>query len=263
MTEKKFTIKKVKQLLNETPVDKQLLTQLQDDKRAGVQQALRTYYHRQEREQARREAFQQRLVIERSYWEKGVQYVAGIDEVGRGPLAGPVVAAAVILPHDFALYDVNDSKQLSATKREVLYQQILTEAVAVAVGWADNRLIDEVNIYQATITAMEQAVADLTVRPDQLLIDAMTIASDVPQQKLIKGDAKSASIAAASIVAKVNRDHLMAFYDEIYPGYEFGHNAGYGTKAHLQGLANYGVSPIHRRTFEPIKTGLVTGKYSG
>ena len=251
MAEKKFTIKKVKQLLNETPVDKQLLTQLQDDKRAGVQQALRTYYHRQEREQARREAFQQRLVIERSY------------EVGRGPLAGPVVAAAVILPHDFDLYDVNDSKQLSATKREALYQQILTEAVAVAVGWADNRLIDEVNIYQATITAMEQAVADLTVRPDQLLIDAMTIASDVPQQKLIKGDAKSASIAAASIVAKVNRDHLMAFYDEIYPGYEFDHNAGYGTKAHLQGLANYGVSPIHRRTFEPIKTGLVTGKYSG
>ena len=116
MAEKKLTIKKVKQLLNETPVDKQLLTQLQDDKRAGVQQALRTYYHRQEREQARREAFQQRLVIERSYWEKGVQYVAGIDEVGRGPLAGPVVAAAVILPHDFALYDVNDSKQLSATK---------------------------------------------------------------------------------------------------------------------------------------------------
>lgn len=249
----KLTIKQVKELLASTP-SQQELELLASDERKGVQTQLQSYYKKQAQLAQKQEQFAKRLTLERQLWQQDIDYIAGIDEVGRGPLAGPVVSAAVILPHDFNLVDVNDSKQLSEKKREELYLKILEVAVSVSIGIADNQLIDDINIYQATRQAMKQAVENLSVQPQHLLIDAMQIDSQIPQDKLIKGDAKSASIAAASIVAKVYRDHLMTFYDRLYPGYDFAKNDGYGTKNHLAGLESLGITPIHRLTFEPVKS---------
>ena len=178
------------------------------------------------------------------------EYICGIDEVGRGPLAGPVVAAAVILPKDREILYLNDSKKLSEKKREVLYDEIMEKAVSVGVGFASPARIDEINILQATYEAMRMAISKLSVRPDVLLNDAVTIPEvDIPQVPIIKGDAKSKSIAAASIIAKVTRDRLMVEYDEVMPGYDFASNKGYGTKAHIAGLKELGPTPIHRRSF--------------
>jgi len=229
-----------------------LFQEYADDPRAGVQKLMQTTHHRLAKLIEEKRAFEQRFFYERKYRQEGHQLIAGIDEVGRGPLAGPVVTCAVILPEDFNVIEVNDSKQLSDHQRELLYPQILDQAIAVGIGMQSAQQIDQLNIYQATRVAMLQAVTQLRVQPDQLLIDAMQIDSDIPQLKLIHGDAKSVSIGAASIVAKVFRDHLMQSYDVLYPGYEFAHNAGYGTKAHLQGLKDLGPSKIHRRTFAPV-----------
>ena len=178
------------------------------------------------------------------------EYICGIDEVGRGPLAGPVVAAAVILPKDQEILYLNDSKKLSEKKRELLYDEIMAKAVAVGIGFASPARIDEINILQATYEAMRIAISELSVRPDVLLNDAVTIPEvDIPQVPIIKGDAKSKSIAAASIIAKVTRDRLMVEYDEVMPGYDFASNKGYGTKAHIAGLKELGPTPIHRRSF--------------
>ncbi len=178
------------------------------------------------------------------------RYICGIDEVGRGPLAGPVVAGAVILPKDNPILYLNDSKKLSAKKRELLYDEIMEKAVAAGIGIAGPQRIDEINILQATYEAMRLAIADLKVRPDILLNDAVTIPEvDIPQVPIIKGDAKSVSIAAASIIAKVTRDRLMVEYEQVLPGYDFANNKGYGTKAHIAGLKELGPSPIHRATF--------------
>ena len=178
------------------------------------------------------------------------QYICGIDEVGRGPLAGPVVAGAVILPKDEPILYLNDSKKLSEKKREALYDEIMEKALATGIGIVSPARIDEINILQATYEAMRQAIAKLKVRPDLLLNDAVTIPEvDIPQVPIIKGDAKSVSIAAASIIAKVTRDRLMMEYDEVLPGYDFASNKGYGTKAHIAGLKELGPSPIHRATF--------------
>lgn len=178
------------------------------------------------------------------------RYICGIDEVGRGPLAGPVVAGAVILPKDNPILYLNDSKKLSAKKRELLYDEIMEKAVAAGIGIAGPQRIDEINILQATYEAMRMAIADLKVRPDILLNDAVTIPEvDIPQVPIIKGDAKSVSIAAASIIAKVTRDRLMVEYEQVLPGYDFANNKGYGTKAHIAGLKELGPSPIHRVTF--------------
>ena len=247
----KRTIKEIREWLQTEPTEAEVAA-LRTDSRKGVQRLIAQYERFQEKKQRAQEAFAHRLVIERRLWQAGNKYVAGIDEVGRGPLAGPVIAAAVILPHDFNLVAVNDSKQLSAPLREHLYGQILSQAVAVAVGTASNELIDRINIYEATRVAMKEAVDYLAVTPSHLIVDAMQVPVALPQERLIKGDAKSASVAAASIVAKVVRDRLMQFYDELYPGYGFGQNAGYGTKEHLAGLDCQGVTPIHRRTFSPV-----------
>lgn len=178
------------------------------------------------------------------------QSICGIDEVGRGPLAGPVVAGAVILPKDVQILYLNDSKKLSEKKREMLYDEIMEKAVATGIGMVSPARIDEINILQATYEAMRMAIADLNVRPDILLNDAVTIPEvDIKQVPIIKGDAKSVSIAAASIIAKVTRDRLMAEYDKIMPGYDFAKNKGYGTKAHIEGLKKLGPCPIHRETF--------------
>ena len=185
---------------------------------------------------------------ERKYEREG--YVCGIDEVGRGPLAGPVVACACILPKDCNILYINDSKKLSKKKREELYDIIMQEAVAVGIGYNSPERIDEINILQATFEAMREAISKLSVTPDILLNDAVTIPGvDIKQVPIIKGDAKSISIGAASIVAKVTRDRLMEDYDKLFPEYGFASNMGYGTAVHIKAIKEIGPCPIHRRSF--------------
>ena len=177
-------------------------------------------------------------------------YICGIDEVGRGPLAGPVVAAAVILPKDCDILYINDSKKLSEKKREMLYEEIMEKAVSVGIGMAGPERIDEINILQATYEAMREAVSKLDPQPDLMLNDAVKIPGiSIPQVSIIKGDAKSASIGAASIIAKVTRDRMMVEYDRIFPEYGFAANKGYGTAVHIAALKELGSTPIHRRSF--------------
>ena len=178
------------------------------------------------------------------------QYICGIDEVGRGPFAGPVVAGAVILPKDDPILYLNDSKKLSEKKREALYDEIMEKAVSVGVGIASPETIDEINILQADYVAMREAVSQLTPKPEVFLNDAVTIPGiEGRQVPIIKGDAKSLSIAAASIIAKVTRDRMMREYDKLFPEYDFAKNKGYGTKAHIEGIKKQGICDIHRRTF--------------
>ena len=177
-------------------------------------------------------------------------YICGIDEVGRGPLAGPVTAAAVILPKDLRLPYINDSKKLSEKRREELYRQITDKAIAIGIGYASPSRIDEINILQATYEAMREAISNLSVTPTKLLVDAVRIPEiEIPQVAIVKGDARSISIAAASIIAKVTRDSLMQAYEEQYPGYGFASNKGYGTAEHIRALGEIGPCPIHRKTF--------------
>ena len=193
--------------------------------------------------------------IEESYYKNGnegkpVQWIAGVDEAGRGPLAGPVVAAAVVLPRGFNILGVNDSKKLSEKRREELFGKIMETAAAVGVGIRDHQRIDEINILNAAKEAMADAVEGLSVKPDIVLIDALTLEGlEIPQRGIIKGDSRSVSIAAASIIAKVTRDRMMLEFADRYPGYSFEKNKGYGTKAHYDGLDRQGTCPIHRRTF--------------
>ncbi|WP_125703486.1 ribonuclease HII [Lacticaseibacillus daqingensis] len=245
------TLSELKALLTAPSVDPALLATLAADPRVGVQRLLAQYDHRQATARAEQLAMVARTRFERELWPR-YPHIAGIDEVGRGPLAGPVVTAAVILPHTFDL-PVNDSKQLTAHVREALFPQIISQAVAVSLGVADAPMIDRENIYHATELAMGDAVRHLRVQPDFLLVDAMTVPVPTPQRKLIKGDANSISIAAASIVAKVVRDRLMTLYDQIYPGYDFCDNMGYGTAKHLAGLDQLGITPIHRLSFAPVR----------
>lgn len=195
-----------------------------------------------------KERMHEMFAYERKYGQ--YNYICGVDEVGRGPFAGPVVAAAVILPKDCDILYLNDSKKISEKKRDILYDEIYEKAVAVGIGMASEKVIDEINILQATYKAMQSAIEKLEVVPDLLLNDAVTIPEiSIPQVPIIKGDAKSASIAAASIVAKVTRDRMMKEYDAVYPGYQFARNKGYGTKAHIEAIKAQGICEIHRRTF--------------
>ena len=220
----------------------------EQDSRIGVQNLAARYRKKQAALVQERE----RLKQMHFYEEKYSQYrcICGIDEAGRGPLAGPVVAGAVILPADCEILYLNDSKKLSEKKRELLYDEIYEKAVAIGIGMSSEEVIDEINILQATYKAMQQAISKLSIKPDLLLNDAVTIPDvEIEQVPIIKGDAKSASIAAASIVAKVTRDRMMKEYDIIYPGYDFAKNKGYGTKAHIEGIKKQGICDIHRRTF--------------
>lgn len=189
--------------------------------------------------------------FENELYESGIKYIAGIDEVGRGPLVGPVVTAAVILPRDFYDERINDSKKLTEKKRELLYDVIMENAVSVGIGISSEDVIDEINILEATKKAMIEAVNNLSVRPEHLLIDAVKLDIDIPQTSIIKGDAKSESIAAASIVAKVTRDRMMIELDKLHPEYDFKHNKGYGTKKHIEAIEKYGIIKEHRKTFAP------------
>lgn len=226
----------------------ELISLYEGDERSGVQAAVAAARKRiaaYEKEVLRTEGMWR---YEREYGK--YSYICGIDEVGRGPLAGPVVAGAVILPKDCSLLYLNDSKKLSEKKREELYAEIMEAAVAVGIGYNTPERIDEINILQATYEAMREAVSHLSVKPDLLLNDAVTIPKiDIRQVPIIKGDAKSISIAAASIVAKVTRDRLMVKYDEVYPEYGFASNKGYGSSMHIDAIKKYGPTPIHRKSF--------------
>ncbi|WP_223895106.1 ribonuclease HII [Lactobacillus helsingborgensis] len=248
-----MTIGEIKKLLQNGTVSAEDLALLENDSRVGVQKLVLSYRNRQQKLAKKKAAFLKRFAYEKAFWAKK-QVVAGVDEVGRGPLAGPVVTAAVVIDDSFDLVDVNDSKKLSARRRLELYPLILQKAVSVAVGVKSAQIIDQINIYEADRLAMAEAVRNLDVKPDALLVDAMQVPVNLPQVRLIKGDAKSNSIAAASIVAKVFRDKLMADYGLIYPEYHFAENAGYGTKEHLAAIKKYGATPIHRKTFAPINS---------
>lgn len=243
-------ITEIKELLDQAFLDGNydLAEEYRGDERRGVQKALEAFDKKREKLEKER----QRVRAMRTYEDEYpmCEYICGIDEVGRGPLAGPVVAAAVVLPKDCEILYINDSKKLSEKKREELFLEIREKAIAIGVGMASVETIDEKNILQATYDAMRSAIAQLSVRPDILLNDAVRIPMvDIPQVPIIKGDAKSMSIAAASIIAKVTRDHMMVEYEDIYPGYEFAKNKGYGTAQHIEGIRRLGICPIHRRTF--------------
>lgn len=249
------TIKEIKDLLaGVTDLASPIFKELAADERSGVQAAIKKRQREIQADLAEDKRLETMLTYERELYATGLELIAGIDEVGRGPLAGPVVAAAVILPKNCKIKGLNDSKKIPKKKHGQIYQQVMEQATAVGLGFQSNEIIDQVNIYQATKLAMTEAVAKLDQQPQHLLIDAMELDLEISQTSIIKGDANSLSIAAASIVAKVTRDRLMADYDKQYPGYDLAHNAGYGTKSHLEGLKKLGVCPIHRRSFEPVKS---------
>ncbi|MBR4934440.1 MAG: ribonuclease HII [Anaerotignum sp.] len=246
------SISEIKEILGNCSMEElpEQIKQFEEDSRKGVQTALASFRKKYEKYQLELERLEEILTYERGLWEAGYDLVAGIDEVGRGPLAGPVVAAAVILPKECKIEGVNDSKKLSAKKREELYDIILEKAVSYGIGIVSNERIDEINILQATYEAMREALSQLKPKADYILADAVTIPMvSTPQRGIVKGDAKSMSIGAASIVAKVYRDRMMEAYDEVYPGYGFASNKGYGAAEHLEGIRKQGITPIHRKTF--------------
>ena len=249
------TIKEVKERLAMIDeLDHPFFEELILDGRAGVQAAISKRKRELQKQVDEDLRLEKMLAYEKELYTQGIQLIAGVDEVGRGPLAGPVVAAAVILPKACKIPGLNDSKKIPKSKHKEIYEAVLQEAIAISIGVKDNHVIDQVNIYEATKLAMMEAVGQLEPQPQHLLIDAMKLDLPISQISIIKGDANSLSIAAASIVAKVTRDQMMEEFDREYPGYDFAQNAGYGTAKHLAGLDQLGVTPIHRRSFEPIKS---------
>ena len=245
------TISEIRRELSETrPEEWQtFIEKYESDSRAGVAKLVESCRNQIKRVEKEAQRLENMLAYERKYYAD-CEYICGIDEAGRGPLAGPVVAAAVILPKGLKIPYLNDSKQLSAKRREELFDIIMEKALAVGVGVASPERIDEINILQATYGAMRQAVAELKVKPQILLNDAVYIPGlDLPQEKIIKGDAKSLSIAAASVIAKVTRDRMMKAYHEIFPEYGFDKHKGYGSKEHIAMIQTLGPCPIHRRSF--------------
>ena len=247
-------ISEVKELLLGNPSSEQI-KMLQADERGGVQKLLVAYYKRLEKEAQEKERFTKMLAYESEYYAQGVQYVAGVDEAGRGPLAGPLVIAAVILPRNAFIAGLNDSKQLSAAKRDKLYDEIIAKAVAIEVNIVSVSNIDKYNIYAATQRGMAQVLEHLPVQPQVALIDAMPVtAKNIECVPIVHGDALSASIAAASIIAKVTRDRIMERLDTLFHDYGFAHNKGYGSGAHMQAIAEFGATKWHRRSYEPVKS---------
>ena len=245
-----LSLKEIKALLKEAPINNmpELLDKLASDECSSVKKECESAKKRYDKYLGELARLETMAEYENKYSE--YDFICGIDEVGRGPLAGPVVASAVILPKTARIMYINDSKKLSEARREKLYTEIMEQAVSVGIGEASYRRIDEINILQATYEAMRQAIDKLNVKPDLLLNDAVTIPEVfVRQVPIIKGDAKSMSIAAASIIAKVTRDRQMVEYDKLYPEYGFASNKGYGSAEHIAALKKYGPTPIHRRSF--------------
>ena len=249
------TIKEIKErLATIDDLDHPLFEELILDGRAGVQAAISKRKRELQKQVDEDMRLEKMLAYEKELYAQGIDLIAGVDEVGRGPLAGPVVAAAVILPKACKIPGLNDSKKIPKSKHKEIYEAVLQNAIAIGIGVKDNQVIDQVNIYEATKLAMMEAIGQLEPQPQHLLIDAMKLDLPISQTSIIKGDANSLSIAAASIVAKVTRDQMMEEFDKEYPGYDFAQNAGYGTANHLAGLDQLGVTPIHRRSFEPVKS---------
>ena len=247
----KMTIREIENIFLKGETTTEFIELCQNDSRKSVQRILRRY----ERAEKGRARLCRMYAYERAAAEAGRRIVAGVDEAGRGPLAGPVAVAAVILPEEYHLPRLNDSKKLSAAVRETLYDQIISAAISYHVTLVDAEMIDRVNILQATRMGMYEAVAALSPEPEEVLIDAVELPKlTVPSQSIIKGDAKSASIAAASILAKVTRDRLMEKYDREYPNYGFANHKGYGTREHIDAIRKYGVCALHRRSFEPMRS---------
>ena len=249
MSEKKIT--EIQKEYKEVPIEglPDFIEEYISDGRPGVSKIIGVAQKRMEKLRIEKERIEKLKEYENQYWDT-VSYIGGIDEVGRGPLAGPVVTACVVLPKDCSILYINDSKKLSAAKRDELYDTIMKEAVSVGIGVVSEKRIDEINILQATYEAMRQAIAESTVEPEILLNDAVTIPGvNIKQVPIIKGDAKSISIGAASIIAKVTRDRMMVEYDKMYPMYHFASNKGYGSAEHIAALKEYGPCPIHRCSF--------------
>ena len=257
------TIKEIRELLATVKdLDNPLFLELEKDSRSGVQKEINKRKKAIQAELDEDLRLETMLSYEKELYKQGFTFIAGVDEVGRGPLAGPVVAAAVILPQNCKIKGLNDSKKIPKKKHLEIYHAVQDQALAIGIGIMDNQVIDQVNIYEATKLAMKEAISQLDPQPEHLLIDAMQLDLPISQTAIIKGDANSLSIAAASIVAKVTRDSLMKDYDNQFPGYDFAANAGYGTAKHLEGLDKLGVTPIHRTSFEPIKSLVAANKES-
>lgn len=247
-----MSIREVQEALYKDPSPR-MISACQNDPRQGVRRLAVQIVKYQEAQVVEQARILQLLVEERKLWKQGFLLLAGVDEAGRGPLAGPVVAGACILPATFDLPGLNDSKLLTESKREKLYTQICNQAIDYAIGSAEPAEIDALNILQATKLAMKRAIEGFTVRPHYLLIDALNLPNvHLPQLPLVGGDRLSASIAAASILAKVTRDRLMVELHSLYPEYSFSKNKGYGTSEHLQALKRFGPCPLHRRSFAPV-----------
>lgn len=255
------TIKEIKEALAKiTELESPLFKEFEKDSRTGVQKEIERRKKSIQAEIDENLRLEGMLSYEKELYAQGISLIAGVDEVGRGPLAGPVVAAAVILPKNCKIKGLNDSKKIPKKKHEEIFQAVKDKALAIGIGIMDNHVIDQVNIYEATKLAMKEAISKLDPQPEHLLIDAMKLDLPITQTSIIKGDANSLSISAASIIAKVTRDKIMASYDKEFPGYDFSQNAGYGTTKHLEGLEKHGVTPIHRKSFEPIKTLVAASK---
>ena len=255
------TIKEIKEALAKiTELSSPLFKEFEKDSRSGVQKEIQKRKKEIQAEIDENLRLEAMLSYEKEFYAQGLSLIAGVDEVGRGPLAGPVVAAAVILPKNCKIKGLNDSKKTPKKKHQEIFQAVKNNALAIGIGIMDNHVIDQVNIYEATKLAMKEAISQLEPQPEHLLIDAMRLDLPITQTSIIKGDANSLSIAAASIIAKVTRDNIMANYDQEFPGYDFSQNAGYGTAKHLEGIEKHGVTPIHRTSFEPIKTLVASSK---
>ena len=228
----------------------ELIEKYKFDERKGVKNIIESYKKKYKAFEYEKKRIDSMFIYENNLYSKGYNYIAGIDEVGRGPLAGPVVTASVILPNSCKIFGVNDSKKLSEKKRNELYNIIISEALSYSFGIVTPKEIDSINILQATYKAMKYSIENLSIKPDYILVDALTIPNiNIEQINIIKGDSKSFSIAAASIIAKVKRDEIMNEYSSLYPQYHFDKNKGYGSKEHIEALKKYGACPIHRKSF--------------
>ncbi|UJL47920.1 ribonuclease HII [Virgibacillus sp. NKC19-16] len=250
----KKSITALKQLFESGEISEELISHLKTDDRKGVQQLIKSYEKKKYKEEMAEKTFIEMSVFESRAYANGHEYIAGIDEAGRGPLAGPVVAAAVILPRDFKLLGLNDSKQLSEQARNHFFRIIKEQAISYGVSIISSQKIDEINIFEATKLAMHDAINQLSPKPNHILIDAVNLKGlTCTSEAITKGDMKSISIAAASVLAKVSRDRIMKKIHNEYPMYGFESNMGYGTKYHIDNLMTCGVTPYHRKSFSPVR----------
>lgn len=253
LTMKRLSIKDIQQRIKDENFTDTELKQWREDERKGVMKLIYSFDRAVEKKEQLKKNYEQMCAYENKFKQQGYSLIAGIDEAGRGPLAGPVVAASVILPSNAQLYGLTDSKQLTEKDRNYFYQKIKEVAISYYIQVISNEEIDSINIYEATKKAMTGAIESMDIQPDYLLVDAVPLSLEIPTTTLTKGDQKSVSIAAASVLAKVYRDAYMSAVAEEYPQYNFDSHKGYGTRAHLDAMQIHGITPYHRKTFTPVK----------